>query len=361
MYIDADTHVDECEETWSYIPKSQESVRPGTVVFVEGTKPSYLPDGYERMWFVDGQVYTRQFRSDERTGTTVGSRELRDIPARLHDMDELGVGTQVIFPTMFLMEVTRRPEIEVVLCEAYNRWMADRCGESGGRLRWVAVAPCNAMPEALLEMRRAREAGAIGVLRRGVDCGDKTANDPYFLPLYAAAQDLDLPVCFHTGFPYRGNATMMTWFQKGLPPTPYLQNACFNVLKHRLPEQFPRLKWGFIEAGAGWVPNVLWSVRAEDNRDFGGDAEKMLALGRAGNRERLKTSNIYVTAEVSEDLPYLVHEVGDENLFVASDYGHPDRASVWGAQQYVRDRTDISSTTIERLVHDDAAAFFSLA
>ncbi len=360
MYIDADTHVDECEDTWSYIPKSLEHLRPGTMLFTEGQMPSYLPDGYNRVWFIDGQVFNRQFRSDERTGTSVESRELHDISKRLVDMDELGVDIHVIYPTLFLMEVTRRPELEKVLCESYNRWMADRCADSGGRLRWIAVAPYNSMPDALEEMRRAREAGAVGILRRGVDCGDKSADDPYFMPLYEVAQDLDMPVCFHTGFPYRGNSTIMTYFQKGFPPTPYVQNAFFAIVKAKIAQRFPTLKIGFIEAAAGWLPNVLWSVRAEDNRDFGGDAEKVLALARASNREMLAEQRLFVTCEVTEDLPFLVNELGDDNLFVASDYGHPDRASVWGAQQYVRDRTDISSSTAQKFVRDNAAAFYGL-
>jgi len=40
------------------------------------------------------------------------SRELRDPSARLKHMDELGVDVQVIFPTMFIIPLTARPEIE---------------------------------------------------------------------------------------------------------------------------------------------------------------------------------------------------------------------------------------------------------
>jgi hypothetical protein len=60
MYIDADTHVDECEDTWSYIPENARHLTPGTMTFVEGQASPYLRKGYDRAWFIDGQVFQRQ-------------------------------------------------------------------------------------------------------------------------------------------------------------------------------------------------------------------------------------------------------------------------------------------------------------
>ena len=65
--------------------------------------------------------------------------------ARLKHMDELGTDMQVIYPTLFLMEATEKPEVNTAMRRSYNRWLGERCGESGGRLRWVCMPPLQNM------------------------------------------------------------------------------------------------------------------------------------------------------------------------------------------------------------------------
>ncbi len=356
MFIDADTHVDECEDTWSYFPKAMESVRPGTMTFLDGAAPSYLRPGYHRVWFIDGQVFQRQVRSDERTGTTVDARELYDVRARLKDMDELGVSTHVIYPTLFLNELTRRPELEVALCESYNRWLADRCADSGGRLQWVAVAPLSAIPEAVKEIRRAREAGACGIFKRGVECSERNAADPYFHPVYELAQELDMPICLHSARPYRIVTDLMTRLQTGLGSGFYVQDAFSRVLGSKLMERFSTLRIGFIEAGAGWLPHLLWASRADQGKEVALGAGSETAKER--NRELLAESRLYVSVEVSENMEQILDEVGDANLVVGSDYGHPDRASVWGAHSRILERPDVPDDAGDRLTRVNAATFY---
>lgn len=358
MYVDADTHIDECEDTWSYLPKSKERFRPGTMTFAQEELPSYLRSGYHRAWFIDGQVFQRQVRSDDRTGTTVETRELYDVAARLKDMDELGVGIHVVYPTLFLNEITRRPELEVALCESYNRWLADRCAESGGRLRWVAVAPLSSIPDALVEIRRARENGACGVFKRGIECGDRHAVDPYFFPIYELAQELDMPICIHSARPYRIVTDLMTCLQKGMTSGLYVQDAFCRIVTAKISERFPRLRIGFIEAGAGWLSYALWLTRAEQNSNvaLGAGIEQV----RQRDVELVANSRLYITCEASEDIPRLIEEVGGQCLLVGSDYGHPDRASVWGAQSQVVNRPDVSRTVADRLTRANAESFYGL-
>jgi hypothetical protein len=49
-------------------------------------------------------------------------------------MDQLGVNIQVLYPTVFLMPITNRPDIELALCRSYNRWLADICRDGKERL-----------------------------------------------------------------------------------------------------------------------------------------------------------------------------------------------------------------------------------
>ena len=98
-------------------------------------------------------------------------------PPGLGHMDQLGVDVQVMYPTLFLTQVSGRPEVEMALCKAYNRWMGSKWAQSGGRLRWIATLPLLSMDEALEEMAFAKEHGACGVLKKGRECGGRPAGD----------------------------------------------------------------------------------------------------------------------------------------------------------------------------------------
>ena len=65
----------------------------------------------------------------ERTGrameTPRETREMENVPARLKHMDELGIDVQVLYPTIFIEQITDKPEWEIAISKGYNRWLAD--------------------------------------------------------------------------------------------------------------------------------------------------------------------------------------------------------------------------------------------
>jgi hypothetical protein len=74
--------------------------------------------------------------------TTMATRDLADISARLKHMDELGIEVQVLYPSIFLDQCTERPDTDVALCGAYNRWLADVWKQSEGRCDGCAPCRC---------------------------------------------------------------------------------------------------------------------------------------------------------------------------------------------------------------------------
>ncbi|HTF94194.1 MAG TPA: amidohydrolase family protein, partial [Verrucomicrobiae bacterium] len=193
--IDADTHIDETEATWEYLREFEQEYKPITQ-YPSRVDPSKNPSRY---WLVDGHRQMRFVRDDNNTRTTVETRELLDVQKRLRDMDAMGTEVQVLYPTLFLMEATERPEVSTALRRSYNRWLADRCGESHGRLRWVCLPPLMNMDETIKELQFAKDHGACGILKKGDLEAGKWPADPYFSPLYEEANRLDLPICIHIG------------------------------------------------------------------------------------------------------------------------------------------------------------------
>lgn len=363
MFVDADTHIDECEDTWAQMPEAMRAFTPVTVFLDKETLPPYIRPGYDRAWFIDGQIHNRQVRSDERTGTTVEIRELYDVGARVADMDGLGVAMHVLYPTLMLNEITRVPALAVALCQSYNRWLADRSAESGGRIRFVALMPLIDMEATIAEMRWAKEHGAIGVHKRAVEVHERLAGDRYFHRFYAEARDLDLPVCMHTGQPWAPVNSHLSVLQSAGAAT--LLGAFGSILGAKIPEKFPGLRIAFIEAGAGWVPYALWLSRASTAlAPFGNrDALDPEAVRRAAEVQRgiLDDLNIWVTCETSEDVSYLIDVLGDDHLMVGSDYGHPDRASIRDAHGRMFELPGVKEQSADRLTRLNAANFYGVA
>jgi uncharacterized protein len=357
--IDADTHIDETEETWEFMEESDLQFKP-TTAYPTNPNPNMLPTRY---WLIDGKRQLRFIRGDKESGTVVESRELLDVQVRLKHMDELGTDIQVIYPTLFLMEASERPEVSTALRRSYNRWLADRCGKSGGRLRWVCLPPLQNIEEAIKELRFAKEHGACGTLKKGDREAGKWAADPYFFPFYEEAERLDLPICFHTGsgIPDFSPAREFTLGQF-MRTKAAAVNGIQTLLVNNIPSKYPKLRFGCIEAGASWVSFVDYDVR----RRVKSNADRVSIL--SGPRTMLasnifKDNRIYITCQVDEDLPTILKYVGEDNLIVGSDYTHRDPSMELEFRKLLQQRADegeIPQAAVQKILYDNPKAFYGL-
>ena len=139
--IDADSHVEEPEEAWSFLDPKYEARRP-------------FLHHMNSFWYIDGSVYpkvTGQGVTIYATPVTMAraklkpfsldSQTLLEPAARLKDMEAGGVDVQVIFPTIFLEPLSEDPRFEAALMKSYNQWMASACRKHPNRLKWAAVLP----------------------------------------------------------------------------------------------------------------------------------------------------------------------------------------------------------------------------
>jgi predicted TIM-barrel fold metal-dependent hydrolase len=301
LTIDADAHVLETPRTWSYLDASESAHRPGIV----------RQNGHE-YWAIDGALH----RKDTNIGadTDAGARELSDIAARLRHMDALGIDVQVLYPTVFLRPFTKRPEVERALCRSYNRWLSEIWRESGGRLRWVAMVPWLSPAAVRDDVLRAKESGACGLYMRAHET-ERRITDPYFHPVYALAQELDLPVCVHSA---TGSYAMTELLGEDNFSKFKLAviGSCHALLFEGTPSLFPKLRWAFIEVSAQWIPYVLNDLVLRCRKK-----------GRPLAEQPFSANNIYVACQVTDDLPYILASSGEDALVIGTDYGHADTAS----------------------------------
>jgi predicted TIM-barrel fold metal-dependent hydrolase len=346
--IDADTHVDESEATWASLEGSKHvpvTVSPsGEALDLSGR--SKLRN---RWWLVEGRLQTRQIRDDAHHPTRE-RRELADIEGRLEDMDRLGVATQVVFPTFFIRYGASDTETEAALAGAYNRWIAERCALSNGRLQWAVVLPLRDPDRAVAELQWAKANGACAIYRRGFDL-DKPADDPHFFPVYEAANDLDLPLCFHTGHPLPGRE-----WDRGYP----VMSAFTAVVGSELPSKFPKLRFGFVEAGASWIPYALSQLAMLQRQQQLHERPSNFELAQ----DLFRTDRLYVTIDPVDYVEHLLDFGTEDNLMVGTDYCHSDQSANLAALDEVQrwaDEGRISEAVARKILETNARNFYGLA
>ena len=347
--IDADCHVIEADHTWGYLDPADERYRP---------LPYQSPDEPDELfWLIDGRPARRPFgatargtRSEDQSGfarTTMDTRTLSDIDARLAHMDELGVDVQVLYPTIYLTQISQKPEVDLALAKSYNRWMADTWAQSNGRLRWVAVPPLLTMDAVHEQLRYAKENGAVGIFMRGFE-GNRQAADPYFFPMYEFAEEIGLAICFHAGC---GNPSFVDLTEGDA----YTRNkvpvisAFHSLLVRNIPAKFPKLRFGFIEVAANWVPYIITDLERRVER-----------LGRTLTKSVLADNNMFVACQTNDDLDYIINAVGDDNLMIGSDYGHNDTSSELEALRMLKESGRLPEATLEKILNANPSRLYGI-
>ncbi|HZS02505.1 MAG TPA: amidohydrolase family protein [Chloroflexota bacterium] len=334
MMIDADAHVIESEATWENLaPEDRRHA------------PQAIADGGRDWWLIDGRRIPR--------GTNLGvntprpSYELTDVAARLAHLDALEIDVQVLYPTLFLQPVTARPEVQCALYRAYNRWLANATAQSGGRLRWAVLVPWLSIPDALEELRWGKAHGACAVFMRCLEA-ERRPHDPYFFPVYEEASRQDLPICIHT------STASFTLFELygGDPVNAFrvpLLGAFHTVVYEEVPQRFPGLRFGFIEATSQWVP---WQVNYLTQR--------LRISGRPPTGNILRDNRLYVTCETVDDVDYVARYAGEDQLVIGTDYSHADPSAELEALRRLRDEQCVAPGLIQKILDDNPRALYGL-
>ena len=351
--IDADTHVDESEDTWAkLLGTPYEKYIPVTVMLPpDEAKRAGFSATNARCWIVEGRLQNRALR-DEINHPPRVRRELADVPGRVKHMDEMGVDAQIIFPTFFIRYNSRNAEAEHALTTTYNRWLAAKCAPTGGRLRWAAVLPLLDPYKAAEEVRWAKANGACAIFKRGFDL-DRKVTDPYFFPIYEEMQAQDLALCIHTGHPLPG-----TEWDRGFP----IIHSLTEIVTTKLPERFPKLRFGLIEAGASWIPYSVSMMAAQlraQQRGRGYRFTRMFDL----SQDLFRQNRIFVTLDAIDEIEHLLKFGTEDNLMMGTDYSHTDISANLSALQEVRDWVDqgrISESVARKILETNPKNFYGL-
>jgi predicted TIM-barrel fold metal-dependent hydrolase len=344
MIVDADAHVIETDATWKFVTDEDLAHAP---VVASGTDANGKEQAY---WVIDGRARPRGGVANTGSMFPKGARELVDVPGRLQHMDQLGVDVHVIYPSL-LSPITDVPETELAMSRGYNRQLAHAWEQSSNRLRWAAVLPLLSMDKAVTELRWARDHGACAVFIRSIE-NDRQLIDPYFFPLYEEAQKLDVPICVHASI---GNQALSDILSQGDDQGNFLKfkltvvGAFHQLVMNRTPEHFPKLRWGFIETSASWIPFVLHDI-----------VRRFTRKGMTLPEHIMRDYRMYVACEADDDLPFVLKHSGQDNIVIGTDYSHSDNSTEMEAITHLLERTDVDQRVLRKIVDDNPKALYAL-
>src|SRR4029079_10592659 len=201
--------------------------------------------------------------------------------------------------------------------------------------------------DSLEELRFAKDHGACGILKKGDLEAAKWPADPYFFPVYEEANRLDLPICIHIGsgtpdFVPAREFSLGSFMRSQLPAF----HAFHTIIRHQLPQKFPKLRFGIIEAGCSWISFIAWELKRRMEKAADGAGTFSQFARYTLSSELLKSNRMYVTCQVDEDLAYILKLAGEDSLMIGSDYTHRDSSMEYefspAAQRTCEQRRDFS-------------------
>ena len=346
--IDSDAHVLESPATWGYLRDHERAFLPLIVsqTFGPAIRGNDAGTTQQNYWVVGNRIMGKDRNVGQEMTREI--REMEDIPGRLRHMDELGIEVQVLYPTLFLRPVTQDFRVEYALTRSYNRWLAEIWRLGGGRLRWVVVPPLRSPDKLREEIEFGKANGACGIFMRGLEC-EKALGDPFFFSLYEIAQDLDLPICVHSA---SGSAIVHDFFETDTTFTKFklaVVGAFHSLVEKGIPARFPKVRWGFVEVSAQWVPYVLNDLE-----------DRFRRKGQTWFADPLRDNRMYVACEVTDDLPYVLHHAGSDNVVIGTDYGHHDPSSEINAIRLLRQDSRIDGAVAAKILDANARALYGL-
>lgn len=370
MIIDADGHTHIPQEVFdNYLDKEYHRNRPRFVTFDDGR-------GY---YIIEGRVIAKPFGWGPGTpGSIAGTVrtgkckdwDLNNIPGRLEDLDLEGIDLQVIYPNV-LMSINswEHAGLATAVSRAYNTWIAEKCAQSGGRLRFAAVVALQDPNGAAQELKRAvTSLGAAGVMVPGT-IGARTLDHPDLYPFWETVERLDVGVGVHTVtgmYPTVGQELFdHFWGAKAVSMPLTLTTAMVSLVAGGIVDLFPKLRFGLLETGCGWLP--YWMERLDemhergekDPRMYDGILNRKRPKGRAKPSELFTEGRMVVSCEPGEImLPAAIAACGDKCIMYASDYPHGD--SKWPETVSRIRAAGFSETSQRRILGENAARLYKL-
>jgi uncharacterized protein len=310
--------------------------------------------------YVPGAIH----RSDRMAATGLyddgkrGIRRLSDPDLRIKDQDLDGVQGEVLYGILGSSARLNDREAAAQMLYIYNRWLETFCATHPQRFAGIACVPNDDMQAAVAEIELIATNGSLRGIEIPCTPDMRPLFDPYWAPLWKAAEAANLPVHLHTVGGAKPNfddyppmqarqafAVYLTGFQVAM--SRFLMEAIYGGIF----EVAPNLKLVFGESGIGWIPYILEHMDLEWEDQF---KDLTLTMKPSDYWRR----NCFATYQSDQVGVKLLDELGEDNIMWGSDFPHPD--GVWpDSQEFIaREMVDVSPARKRKIICDNARRLY---
>ena len=269
--ISADDHIVEPQDLWTTRLDSKFRDQAPRIIREEGSD----------WWYCEGRKLIGMAITGAQTGKRFDSPESMSfddvyenvrlggyIPEEhVKDMDTDGVDVSLLYPTVSLV-LFRVEDTGLVnaMFRAYNDLLIEYCAASPKRLKGIAILNVDDVEVGINEMKRCAKLGCIGALIPVYPREGERYDSPRYDPLWASAQDLDMPISLHSATNRAGSGE---GYQEGFQSSENDRRAIICNMDHfvrvsltrmifaGLFERYPKLQVGAIEHELAWAPHFL--------------------------------------------------------------------------------------------------------
>ena len=203
----------------------------------------------------------------QRLGEAVpGGRTHAQVTLVQRAMDSMGIDYMVVFPTpMLVLGMHPQVEMEVVIGNAFNKWLTEEILPQDPRIKAMLYLPFN-HPEACLKAVETYADNPSVIGFSVTSTRFRAVNHDSYMPLYSAIQATGKPLAFHSGFHW-GDQSMQQCNRfismHAISFVYYNIIHMTNWIMNGLPERFPKLKVMWIESGLAWIPFLMQRLDSE--------------------------------------------------------------------------------------------------
>lgn len=365
--ISVDDHVVEPPNVWTNrLPAAQREAGP-RVEDRQGHAQTWVWEGREYPFQLVGSPTSRVFRTDG-TGDDLYAWHYDDLvpaaydpQARVEAMDLDGVQAQLVFPQFPRFAGTRfleATDLDLALncVRAFNDWMLEEwCGSAPDRFIPMVILPLWDPKLAAAEIERAAEkdAKAIAFPENPSPLGLPSIWTGHWDPVFAAAQDANLPLCVHIGT--SGSLTQPT------PESPETVQyslvglncmaATADLIFSGLLTRFPGTRIALSEGSAGWVPYLLERMEYTWERI-------RTPVERSTSPTELFAQHFW-TCFIKDDVAItLRHEIGIDKLMFETDFPHQDSNWPHSRKVLAEMLVDVPDDECRKIAAGNARDFF---
>jgi predicted TIM-barrel fold metal-dependent hydrolase len=380
--VDADTHLVEPPDLWTARMPSRWADMVPHVRWDEQQQ--------EEAWFVGAQRLApvaaaaqagwSEYPPDHPRRWADADPATWDPKLRLGRMDEYGIHAQVLYPNVALfnsamLQEVDEAEVQLATVQAYNDYQTEFASVAPDRFLPMTSLPFWDLAATLQEMQRCADAGHRGIVfsQDPSAFGLPGLTDRHWDPMWAAAQEMRLPVNFHIASgdtslldraghpdngPHANYASMGVSFFMGNART-IAQLTCGGIC-HR----FPELAFVSVESGIGWIPFAL------DSLDW---QWKNCGVHLEHPEYDLLPSEyfarqIYGCFWFERDTAlFAIERLGADNVLFETDFPHPTSMSPGPATAAVAPDVyidevfgDLPDDTLRKILHGNAARVYRL-